>query len=59
MQLARDNRVQLIWCQDMSALLEIKRHINWQEQDLNTHSQDLNQLVASQLELPRKQSGTR
>jgi hypothetical protein len=36
----------------------MKRQISWQEQDLNMHSQDLNQLAASQLELPRKQSGT-
>jgi hypothetical protein len=35
----------------------MKQQINWQEQDLNIHSQDLNQLAASQLELPRKQSG--
>jgi hypothetical protein len=30
----------------------------WQEQDLNIRSQVLNQPAASQLELPRKQSGT-
>jgi hypothetical protein len=39
-------------------LLEMKLQIYWQEQDLNIHSQDLNQLAASQLEFPRKQSGT-
>jgi hypothetical protein len=32
------------------------RQISWQEQDLNIHSQDLNQLAASQLELTRKWS---
>jgi hypothetical protein len=37
----------------MRALLEMKRQISWQEQDLNIRPQDLNQLVASQLELPR------
>jgi hypothetical protein len=34
----------------MRVLLEMKRQINWQEQNLNTHSQNLNQLVASHLE---------
>jgi hypothetical protein len=34
----------------------MKQQINWQEQDLNIRSQDLNQLAASQL--PGKQSGT-
>jgi hypothetical protein len=42
----------------MRVLFEIKRQINWQERDLNTRSQDLNQLAASQLELPRMRSGT-
>jgi hypothetical protein len=41
----------------MRVLLVMKRQFNWQEQDLNIRSQDLNQLVASQLELPRKRSG--
>jgi hypothetical protein len=36
----------------------MKRQISCQERDLNIRSQDLNQLVASQLELPRKRSGT-
>jgi hypothetical protein len=36
----------------------MKRHISWQEQDKNIRSQDLNQLAASQFELPRKRSGT-
>jgi hypothetical protein len=40
------------------ALLEMKRQISWQEQDLNIRSKDLNQLAASQLELPRNRSGT-
>jgi hypothetical protein len=40
-------------------LLEMKQQINWQEQDLNICSQDLNQPVASQSELPRELSGTR
>jgi hypothetical protein len=42
----------------MRVLLEMKQQIYWQEQDLNIHSQNLNQPVASQLELPREQSGT-
>jgi hypothetical protein len=32
----------------MMVLLEMKWQINWQEQDLNIRSQDLNRLVASQ-----------
>jgi hypothetical protein len=39
-------------------LLAMKWQITWQERDLNIRSQDLNQLAASQLELPRKLSGT-
>jgi hypothetical protein len=35
----------------MRVLMVMKQQINWQEQDLN-------QLAASQLELPRKRSGT-
>jgi hypothetical protein len=42
----------------MRVLLEMKRQISWQEQDLNIRSQDLNQPAASQLEVPRKRSGT-
>jgi hypothetical protein len=42
----------------MKALLVMKRQINWQKQVLNIRSQDPNQLAASQLELPRKWSGT-
>jgi hypothetical protein len=42
----------------MRVLLEMKRQISWQEHDLNICSQDLNQLVASKLELPRKRPGT-
>jgi hypothetical protein len=42
----------------MRVLLVMKQQINWQEQDLNIRSQDLNQLAASQLELPRRQLGT-
>jgi hypothetical protein len=49
--------VQLIWV-PIHQLLEIKQQIYWQEQDLNIRSQDLNQTVSSQLELPRKRSGT-
>jgi hypothetical protein len=41
----------------MRVLLVMKWQITWQERDLNIHSQDLNQLAASQMELPRKQSG--
>jgi hypothetical protein len=41
----------------MRVLLEIKWQINGQEQDLNIRSQDLNQLVASQLELPESSQG--
>jgi hypothetical protein len=44
-------------CQVMRLLLVMKRHLSWQEQRLNIRSQDLNQLAASQLELPRKWSG--
>jgi hypothetical protein len=36
----------------------MKWPISWLEKDLNICSQDPNQLAASQLELPRKQSGT-
>jgi hypothetical protein len=32
----------------MTVLLEMKQQIYWLEQDLNIHSQDLNQPVASQ-----------
>jgi hypothetical protein len=35
----------------------MKQQIYWQEQDLNIRSQELNQLVASQLEFPRERSG--
>jgi hypothetical protein len=42
----------------MRALPVLKRQISWQEHELNIRSQDLNQPVASQLELPREQSGT-
>jgi hypothetical protein len=35
----------------MGVLLQMKQHIYWQEEDLN-------QPVASQLELPRERSGT-
>jgi hypothetical protein len=42
----------------MRVLLEMKQQIYWQEQDLNIHSQDLNQPVTPQLELPRERSGT-
>jgi hypothetical protein len=45
-------------CQVMRVLWAMKRQIYWQEQDLNIRSHDLNQLAASQLELPRKRSGT-
>jgi hypothetical protein len=41
----------------MRVLLEMKQQIYWQEQDLNISSQDLNQPVAFNLELPREQSG--
>jgi hypothetical protein len=42
----------------MRVLLVMKQQISWQEQDLNVHSYDLNQLVASEVELPRKWSRT-
>jgi hypothetical protein len=42
----------------MRALLVMKRQITWQERELNIHSQDLNQLAASQLDLLRKRTGT-
>jgi hypothetical protein len=41
-------------CQGIRVLLEMKRQISWHERDLNILSQDLNQLVASQLKLPKK-----
>jgi hypothetical protein len=37
----------------MSESLEMKQQINWQGQDLNIHSRDLNQSAESQFELPR------
>jgi hypothetical protein len=43
----------------MWVLQGMKPQINWQEQDLNSRSQDLNQLAASQLELPKKQRSTK
>jgi hypothetical protein len=42
----------------MRVLMAMKQQISWLEQDLKIHSQDLNQLAASQLELTRKRSGT-
>jgi hypothetical protein len=36
----------------------MKRQISWQGRDLNVPSHDLNQLAASQQELPRNRSGT-
>jgi hypothetical protein len=45
-------------CQVIRISWVMKLQINWQEQDLNICSQDLNHFAASQLELPRKQSGT-
>jgi hypothetical protein len=42
----------------MRVMLVMKGQISWQEQELNICSQDLNQLVAPQFELPRKRSGT-
>jgi hypothetical protein len=42
----------------MRVLLGMKPQISCKEQDLNIRSQDLNQLAASQLELPRQRSGT-
>jgi hypothetical protein len=41
----------------MKVLLVIKWQISWQEQDLNVCSQDLNQIVACQLELPKSGQG--
>jgi hypothetical protein len=42
----------------MRALLEMTQQIYWQEQDLNIHSKNLNQPVASQSKLPKEQSET-
>jgi hypothetical protein len=42
----------------MRVLLEIKQQTYWQEQGLNIRSEDLNQPVVSQLELPKEQSRT-
>jgi hypothetical protein len=36
-------------CQVMRVSLVMKWHISWYEQNLNNHSQDLNQRAASQL----------
>jgi hypothetical protein len=47
-QLARHNRVQLIWVPGQRVLLVMKWQINWQGWDLNICSQDLNQLAQSQ-----------
>jgi hypothetical protein len=57
-QLAIHNRLQLRWVPGQGVLLEMKQQIYLQEQALNIHSQDLNQPVASQLELPRERPGT-
>jgi hypothetical protein len=42
----------------MRVLLEMKQQIYWQEQDQNIRSQDLNQPVASESELPKDRSRT-
>jgi hypothetical protein len=42
----------------MRVLLEMKQQIYWQEQELNIHTQDLNQPVTSESDLPKEQSGT-
>jgi hypothetical protein len=42
----------------MRLLLVMKWQISWQKQDLNIHSQDLNQHAKSQLEWSRRQSRT-
>jgi hypothetical protein len=57
-KLARHNRVQLIWVPGHEGIVGNETADNWQGEDLNIRSQDLNQLAASQLELPRRQSGT-
>jgi hypothetical protein len=45
-------------CLVTMVLKVMKLRINWRNWDLNVHSQDLNQLVAFQQELPRRLSGT-
>jgi hypothetical protein len=42
----------------MRVFLAMKQPINWQNLDPNVCSKDLNQLAASQYELPRMLSGT-
>jgi hypothetical protein len=44
--------------EDHEGIVVMKRQISWQEQDLNIRSQDLKQLAAPVLELPRERSGT-
>jgi hypothetical protein len=46
------------WVMVIRVLLVMKWQISWQVWDLNICSQDLSQLAASLLELPRKRSGT-
>jgi hypothetical protein len=55
-QLAERNKV--IWVPGNEGIVGNETAISWQEQDLNIHSQDLNQLTASHLEWPKKWSGT-
>jgi hypothetical protein len=42
----------------LRAMLVMKRQFSWQEHGRNIRSEDLNQLAASQLDLPQKPSGT-
>jgi hypothetical protein len=42
----------------MRASLEMKEQTIWQQQGLNIRSQDLNQPLASQLELPKERPRT-
>jgi hypothetical protein len=56
--LAKHNRFQLIWVPGHEGIVGNKTADQLAKQDLNIPSQDLNQPAASQLELPRRRSGT-
>jgi ribonuclease HI len=57
-QLARHNRVQLIWVPGNEGIAGTKQQTTWQEQSLNIRSQDLNQPMASHSELPKERLRT-